>query len=109
MRIDEFAREHGYNSLDIVNFLRVLGYFDRNEMSSLTDDMENKLLEYIDKSGSECEGEYDDVDEDDLEEEIDNSEMSYHGRNICILLNESEDDSSSDYEDEEYDDEDDWD
>lgn len=34
----------------------------------------------------------DDNEEDDIEEVIDNSEMSYYGHNICILLNDSEDD-----------------
>ncbi|WP_202969649.1 AAA domain-containing protein [Roseburia sp. 831b] len=42
------------------------------------------------------EDEYEDEDEfdedDDIEEEIDNSEMSFFGRNICILLNDNEED-----------------
>lgn len=96
MRIFEFAREHGYDSSDIIKVLKVLGYSDRTAMSSLTEDMENELVDYLDEYGVEYEEdyeeEYDDDEEDDLEEEIDNSEMSYYGRNICILLNDGEDD-----------------
>lgn len=46
-----------------------------------------------DKYEAEDEYEEDDYDEnDDIEEEIDNSEMYFIGRNICILLNDNEDD-----------------
>ena len=94
MRIYEFARENGYESSFIINALEELGYYDITAMSGMSEDMEDELTDYLeDYEEDDEEDEYDDYEEDDeADEEIDNSKMSYYGRNICILLNDSEDD-----------------
>ncbi len=61
---------------------------ERNNMAERNDnnfhnDNEYEIDDYEDEYGDEY---------DDEADEIDNSEMSYYGRNICILLNDSEDD-----------------
>ncbi|MCI9127341.1 MAG: AAA family ATPase [Eubacterium sp.] len=53
--------------------------------------MESDLLDYLEEYEENEYDEYEeDDDEDDIKEEIDNSEMTFFGRSICILLNDNE-------------------
>lgn len=66
-----------------------------SERNNMADRNDNSFYDNDEYGIDDYENEYDEddeYDEEDETEEIDNSEMSFYGRNICILLNDSEDD-----------------
>lgn len=77
--IEREMLEDGYSIEEVETMSR--GYYDTEDS---IEEAENYEYNGYDEDTEE--------DYDDMEDEIDNSEMSFVGRNICIMLNDNEDD-----------------